>query len=155
MNRVGFRKAISGSASISLDSQVIIYHLEDITPYSALTEDILSQIIIHRRHCNLCALTIIEIMVKPIISKRDTAVLLFDQFLNSIPQTSILPVDRKVAFRAARLRAEYNLKTPDAIILATAILSNTSCFITNDFEFKKVDPNGTGTRIVFMDDYLA
>ncbi|MGM0365796.1 MAG: type II toxin-antitoxin system VapC family toxin [Actinomycetota bacterium] len=155
MNREGFRKAISGSATISLDSQVIIYHLEDIIPYSALTDDILSQIITGRRHCNLSALSIIEIMVKPIKTKRDTAVLLFDQFLNSIPRTTILPIDRKVAFRAAKLRAEYNLKTPDAIILATAIISNSSCFITNDFEFKKVDSEGTGTRIVFLDDYLT
>ncbi len=39
---------------------------------------------------------------------------------------------------ASRLRANYNIKTPDAIILATGISMNVDCFITNDIKLKSV-----------------
>ena len=37
-----------------------------------------------------------------------------------------------IAEDAARLRASYNLSTPDAIQLATAIKSDAKAFLTND-----------------------
>jgi predicted nucleic acid-binding protein len=39
---------------------------------------------------------------------------------------------------AARLRADYRLKTPDAIQAATAVHARTSAFITNDPVFQRV-----------------
>jgi predicted nucleic acid-binding protein len=40
----------------------------------------------------------------------------------------------EIADRAARLRAEYRLATPDAIHIATAIESGATLFVTNDSE---------------------
>jgi predicted nucleic acid-binding protein len=39
---------------------------------------------------------------------------------------------------AAKLRAEYNLKTPDAIHAASALSSGASCIICNDQIFSRV-----------------
>lgn len=51
---------------------------------------------------------------------------------------SIIDVDYKIADIASRLRANYNFKTPDAIILATGISMNVDYFITNDTKLKNV-----------------
>lgn len=39
---------------------------------------------------------------------------------------------------AARLRATYNLKTPDSIQLATSIEADADCFLTNDVKLRAV-----------------
>ena len=41
-----------------------------------------------------------------------------------------IPFD--IAENAAKLRADYNLRTPDAIQMATAIYAGASFFLTND-----------------------
>ena len=51
---------------------------------------------------------------------------------------SIVDVDYKIADIASRIRANYNIKTPDAIILATGISMNVDYFITNDIKLKNV-----------------
>lgn len=51
---------------------------------------------------------------------------------------SIIDVDYKIADIASRLRANYNIKTPDAITLATGISMNIDYFITNDTKLKNV-----------------
>jgi predicted nucleic acid-binding protein len=45
-----------------------------------------------------------------------------------------MAVDRTMAERAAQLRVACELKTPDAIHLATAITAGASHFVTNDSE---------------------
>jgi hypothetical protein len=49
----------------------------------------------------------------------------------------VVPVDSVVAREAAKLRALYKLKTPDAIIAATAYLYGKK-MISNDNVFKKI-----------------
>jgi predicted nucleic acid-binding protein len=43
-----------------------------------------------------------------------------------------LPIDIKTATSAADLRARYNLRTPDALQVATAIAAGCDAFLTND-----------------------
>lgn len=49
-----------------------------------------------------------------------------------MPNLYVYPMDEAVAEEAARLRASYNCKMPDAIIVATAIVHNAEVFLTND-----------------------
>jgi len=43
-----------------------------------------------------------------------------------------MPLSYEIAEEAARLRAEHNIRTPDAIQMATAIHEGASFFLTND-----------------------
>ncbi|GIP14830.1 hypothetical protein J40TS1_04720 [Paenibacillus montaniterrae] len=52
--------------------------------------------------------------------------------LSHFPHLTILPIDNLVAERAAYLRGKYSIKTPDALIVATALVANADLFITND-----------------------
>jgi predicted nucleic acid-binding protein len=50
----------------------------------------------------------------------------------------ILPLSTEIAEEAASLRTIYNIHTPDAIQMATAIKSNASFFLTNDLSLPSI-----------------
>ena len=51
----------------------------------------------------------------------------------------VVAVDRRIARRAAALRAEHRLGLPDAIIAATAIVTNCEAVISNDSAWQRLD----------------
>ena len=55
-----------------------------------------------------------------------------------------VPVDRRVAERAGRMRRRYGLRTPDALIAATAVEHDMTLFTRNASEFSVV--RGLRTR---------
>jgi predicted nucleic acid-binding protein len=55
-----------------------------------------------------------------------------------------------VADLAAKLRADYRLKTPDAIQAASAISHGATGFICNDKVFQKIE----GLDCLIIDDYV-
>ncbi len=56
-----------------------------------------------------------------------------------MPNLNVYPMDAAVAEEAARLRAFYNCKMPDAIIVATAIVNNAEIFLTNDHRLTSIN----------------
>ncbi|MCX8202032.1 MAG: type II toxin-antitoxin system VapC family toxin [Candidatus Caldarchaeum sp.] len=56
------------------------------------------------------------------------------------PNYEIAPLDHKTACEAGRLRAELGLKLPDAIIVATALTTNSNAIVTYDVEMAKSVP---------------
>ena len=84
--------------------------------------------------------------------KDNKKVLVFEEFINSLPNTKIQPVDYNVAKLAASLRGEYNLRTPDSIILSTALITHSEAFITNDIFLKKLEIKNI--KILILDEYL-
>ena len=50
-----------------------------------------------------------------------------------------MPVDAEVAGYAADLRAQYGLRTPDALQIAAAKTANCQVFLTNDKALKRVE----------------
>jgi predicted nucleic acid-binding protein len=49
-----------------------------------------------------------------------------------MPNLTVYPMDEVVAEEAARIRGVYNLKMPDAIIAATAVVHKADVLLTND-----------------------
>ncbi len=72
-----------------------------------------------------------------------------DILLHSKHWTTI-PLSETIAFRAAELRATLGLRTPDAIQVATALISGADALITND---KRLRVPAQLSRIV-LDDLL-
>ena len=53
-------------------------------------------------------------------------------------EVQTVPVSVEIAEEAARLRATYNLKTPDALMIATALSVGCQAFLTNDEALRRV-----------------
>ena len=131
-------EALSKYTRLALDSMVLIYLLEDVEPYASLVEMALQRVEKGRQTAYLSSLSIAEILVLPIRQKNHATVNKYRQFLTHFPNLHILPLDIPTAELAASMRAKYNLRTPDAIHVATAIQNGAPAFLTNDKQFSRV-----------------
>jgi predicted nucleic acid-binding protein len=56
----------------------------------------------------------------------------YREILLNANHIATIPLSCEITEEAARLRARYNVRTPDAIQMATAIRAGASFFLTND-----------------------
>ena len=68
--------------------------------------------------------------------------------LSHFPNLQLESVTREVLLRVAKIRAEYGLRTPDAIVIGTAIASRASVVVTNDDAWRKV----RGLKVMLLSD---
>ncbi len=137
---------------VCLDTSIFIYHLEDISPYNILTKIIVEKIAAGEIFCYISTLTVTELLVKPHKMKDMRKISLFEEFIQSLPNTKIQDIDYNIAKNAAKIRANLNLRTPDSILLATAFKNKGSCFITNDISLKNIHVEDI--PILVLNDYL-
>jgi len=76
------------------------------------------------------AMTLGEILVKPIQSGDAKAVAYYQNLIATT--ATVIPFAEKAAIVYARLRADRSLRAPDTIQLACAATAGTDLFITND-----------------------
>ncbi len=82
--------------------------------------------------------TLIEILTGALLRGDEHLARRIEAVLTGLAGVSIVPVTAGIAVRAARLRAAYRLRTPDAIHLATAIAAEASEFVTTDRRLARV-----------------
>jgi predicted nucleic acid-binding protein len=73
-----------------------------------------------------------EVLVQPLRAGRPEVAQEYRDILLRSPALRAVPLDEGIAEAAANLRAQWNLRTPDAIQVATAIRAGASWFLTND-----------------------
>jgi len=83
-------------------------------------------------------MTLLEIMVKPKKEKNLAAAEEYQIIISNFPNLEIVDVNHEISDIASTLRATYNIKTPDAIQIATCINKGGTAFFTNDVALKKV-----------------
>jgi len=112
--------------TVYLDSCIAIYLVEEHSLYRAVIEDALADL--NGLVCH-SPLTVLECIVLPLRLKRDDLVRKFSRFF---ALNTRLAMPDAVYSEAARLRAEFGLKTPDALHMATAQFHDCSELWTND-----------------------
>jgi predicted nucleic acid-binding protein len=95
-------------------------------------------------------ITMLELLVQPYRLSDIDRVNQFYALLSSYPHLTWVAPALEIADLGARLRAEHNLRTPDALQAATAIACSTTAFISNDPVFKRL---GT-LEVAILDDFL-
>lgn len=89
----------------------------------------------------LSTITLAEVLTGP-FKAGQTA--LAKRFEKALSQYNVIPVSTPIAVLAAQLRAQYRLKLPDAIQLATGLDIGAAAFVTHDRDFSQV----TGVEIL-------
>jgi predicted nucleic acid-binding protein len=84
------------------------------------------------------SITLLEVLVKPLREGQTAIAKQYRDILTNAPGMEIIEVTSAIAEHAARLRAKYNVSTPDAIHLATCIKAGADYFLTNDNRLKIV-----------------
>jgi predicted nucleic acid-binding protein len=83
-------------------------------------------------------ITLLEVLVKPLQESRQDVVTKYTEILTTAKGIDIFDINIAVSKEAAKLRAKYRLRTPDAIQLGTAIIFGADMFLTNDTILKSV-----------------
>ncbi|MEO6632628.1 MAG: type II toxin-antitoxin system VapC family toxin [Mucilaginibacter sp.] len=124
--------------NVFLDTAPLIYFIEGHSEY----QEVLSRTFDANEKKDFIfitsSITLLEVLVKPL---KDGNTKLAEQYKNILinaPGIELPEVTHEVAIKAAELRAKYNLRTPDSIQIATAIVTKASSFLTNDVRLKSV-----------------
>jgi predicted nucleic acid-binding protein len=96
-------------------------------------------------------LTVLEVSVHPLRTGNASLARSYRDILLAGRNLTTLDVTEDIAVEAARLRATLNLKTPDAIQLATALVGGASVFVTNDRSLGAIP----GISILCLDDIVS
>lgn len=135
---------------IGIDTSIFIYHLEDNSRYSPLTEIIFDTLENRKNRGVTSYLTLMEILVKPKGEGLQQVARDYEYYLTTFPNLTFYEMGLDVAKKASDLRASERIKSPDAIQLATAILHGATAFLTNDKIFERVK----GVEILILDKLL-
>ncbi|HEX9724769.1 MAG TPA: PIN domain-containing protein [Vicinamibacteria bacterium] len=148
MNRPGLAAFLNRHRKLGLDTSVFIYAVEGNPRYVALVQPILAWIEGRRGQAVTSTVTMLELLVQPYRLSDLNRVNQFYALLASYPHLEWVAPTLTVADRAARLRADHNLKTPDAVQAATALVCNATGFISNDPIYKRV----AGLELIVLDE---
>lgn len=136
---------------VGLDTAPFIYHVQNHPTYGMAADRLFRSIAGGRSTGITSTLTMTEVLVLPYRTSRpDTA----DHMFATLVQMGNIewqPPSLGIADRAASARARYHLRTIDAIQLATALVGESTGFITNDKDFRRV----TDLEVLILDDLLA
>jgi predicted nucleic acid-binding protein len=154
---VGIKKAawlgkLKKLTRIGMDSSVLIYHLEDIPPYADLTETVFGAVMDGSLRAVVSTISVTELLVKPFSENQLDRVSALERFLFSLPNTDLVPTSYPISKEAARLRAKYRIRTPDAILLATALIEKAEAFLTNDARLGMI--KGEDIEILVLDNFM-
>lgn len=130
--------ALRGAKKLFLDTSVVIAYLKGNEPASPIAALVLDEYVRSGRFsASISVLTLMELLVQPLRVKRDIDTVL--DFARYFPNLDIVPVNEGDALAGANVRAQYNLKTPDAVIVGTALRCGAdTCVVTNDSSWKGV-----------------
>ena len=144
-----FEDIIKEFKAIALDTQVFIYHFQENTTYLPLTRRIFETIEHGETAASTSVVALMEILVKPMHEGNSKAVEEYKFVLQTFPNLKLQSMDSVVSEKAAEIRATYNLRTPDAIQLASAMIAKAEAFLTNDHRLKRVE----GIQIIVLKEY--
>lgn len=126
------------SGRVDLDTNIFIYALEGYSTFRAVLTSLFDTLDRHELAAITSELTLAEVLVKPFFDRSIERERAYLQTLQPSASLQMVPVSRDVLITAARLRAETNMKLPDAIHAATAQISACSHFLTNDTNVKTI-----------------
>ncbi len=132
------------------DTAPIIYSVEKHSVYWPKLETLWSISNAQKFQLVTSELTILETLVQPIRNGNTALAKGYEEFLSD-DDFYLIPISTEVLRTAAEIRANHNLKTPDAIHAATAITSGCDHLIANDNGFRRL----TSIEVIILDDLVA
>lgn len=133
-----FKQVISKYKRVGLDSMEFIYFLEDNPQFGALSEVIFELAERNKITVISSILVLIEVLTGYHRANDKTSEQEFKQMMKEFPNIEVYDLDNNLINKVVNLRTKYNIKTPDAIHIATAIENKAEAFITNDKLLSKI-----------------
>lgn len=144
-------EALNGHRRIALDTSLWIYHLEEDPVFGRLASVVLRAVEEGRCRAVASEITLLELLVQPLRLGLTDVADEYEALLENFPHFQLAPVTRPVTLKAAALRAQHALRTPDALIVATGLVHGATLVVTNDDNWKRVE----GVKILCLRDFTS
>ena len=135
---------------IGLDTCILIYWAESNEKYGELVGPIFAWLE-RRGRAVTSTITMLVLLVHPYRTNDIDRVNQFYSLFSTFPNLDWLEPTLDLADRAAHLRGQLHLRTPDALQAATALDAQATGFISNDDAFKRV----SDLDVLILDEVLA
>ncbi len=143
------KKDLEGHQKVGIDTGVLLRHFEG-GRFSEVTSLLLQRIQDGDVSGVVCALTVAEVLAKPLEMGLESLADLYRVFFHEMPNLEVAPVDQENAADAASLSAEYGLGMADSLVLAAVRSAGASAFATNNQKLKAVK----SLQVLVLDEYL-
>ncbi len=135
---------------VALDTSIFVYHVQGNPRYLPATDHLFAWLERPLSNAVTSCISVTELLVQPIRESDEKLVGEFFLLLTRYPHLEWMPTTVPIAALAARFRATYRLRTPDALQAATAVYSAATGLITNDVSFRRL----TEIQVLVLDDLL-
>ena len=126
--------------TVLIDTAPLIAYIAKETPYLELVRPLFQAIAKGDLHAVTSMITVAEVLVHPLREDDTELAAQYQDILLHSGNLATLPVSEEIALKTAEVRATHNLRMPDAIQVATALVSGASVFITNDKRLRVPSP---------------
>ena len=130
--------ALKGVRRLGVDTSPYIYYVENHRSYADKMDAILQIVEANGLDINTSVIALTETLMKPLQATNQSLINAYRDLLIKTDYIHLIAVTSDLAEKAATLRVQYNLRTPDALHIATAIVSHCEAFLTNDLGLKRV-----------------
>ena len=141
-------EALQGVSRLAFDTSPIIYFVEANPAYDELVSNIFNRVAAGELEGWTSVISLSEVLVQPIVAGRNDLQQAYRELLLKSSNFHTLPITATVAEDAARMRATYGLRLPDAIQIAFAIDTGCEAILCNDHSMRPVSE----LRVLVLDD---
>ena len=132
---------------VGIDTSPLIYFIEQHVTYLPLVRPFFVALDQGEFQAVTSVITLLEVLVHPIRHGDTPLSRQYREILLNAKGLATAEVSVAISERAATLRADYSLRTPDALQLATALEAGATTFLTNDAHL----PSPPGLRVLVLD----
>jgi predicted nucleic acid-binding protein len=133
---------------VGLDTAPLIYFVEAHPYYLPTVAPFFASISQGEIRAVTSVITLLEVLIHPFRQGNAKLAQQYRDILFNARGLTTVTLSEVIAEEAAKLRATHNLRTPDAISIATAMHVRASHFLTND----KRLPDALGIELLVLDD---
>ncbi|SRR5216683_1592518 len=140
--------ALHGVSRLAFDTAPIIYFVEANPAYDKVVSNIFNRVAVGELEGWTSVISLSEVLVQPFFSGRNDLQNAYRELLLKSSNFHTLPISATVAENAARMRAAYGLRLPDAIQVAFALDTGCQAMVCNDRSMRRV----TELQVLILDD---
>ena len=133
---------------VCIDTAPFIYFMERHPHYGVIVKPIFENIEKGRIKAIATNVTLLEVLVHPYRRGNEQLAEQYRDILLNSEGLTTFEVTHEISDYAAKVRAKYDIRTPDALQILTAVINNADLFLTNDENLKKISE----IKVICLDD---
>jgi predicted nucleic acid-binding protein len=131
-------EGIPHGAVVVVDSAPIIFYLENRSRIAERFAPVFEATEHGELEIAISTITLAEVLAGPFQHGNELLAAQYERALTSATGWRVVPVNQQIAVQAARFRAVYKLRLPDAIQVATAVVVGAHALVTHDKAFARI-----------------